>query len=344
MIKNIYLSFALCIVILQAGFVFAQCPATSVIYGNSSVCPNTYGVSYSVVNTTGSNYAWTITGGVVASGAGTNSITVNWGSVGLGNVSVVETSASGCVGTAVNKGVTISSTPLTSPIVGGTTMCVGGVGTYTVVNNTGSTYAWLITGGNVSSGQGTNSITVSWGSGGSGNVQVTETFSCHDNVTPPFGISYVQGSPVNLPVTIGATSPNVFGLGTVCQNSAGDMYTTEAGRTGYIWNVPVGVITSGGSSTDNTVTVKWPGLRGSTTTISVSYIDPVLGCLTAPTFKIINVLSTSPTISGNQVVCQNSTGNTYTTESGMTNYVWNVSPGGVITSGGTSDSNTVTVT
>ncbi|MDP4202454.1 MAG: Ig-like domain-containing protein, partial [Bacteroidota bacterium] len=50
-----------------------------------------------------------------------------------------------------------------------------------------------------------------------------------------------------------------------------------------------------------------------------------------------------PTITGSGAACANSTGNVYSTESGMSNYVWNVS-GGTITSGGTSTSNTATVT
>ncbi|HZX73801.1 MAG TPA: hypothetical protein VFE57_05225, partial [Cyclobacteriaceae bacterium] len=51
-----------------------------------------------------------------------------------------------------------------------------------------------------------------------------------------------------------------------------------------------------------------------------------------------------PTIIGTTSVCINSTGNVYTTESGMTNYIWNIPAGGNITSGGTSTSNTATVT
>jgi PKD-like domain len=38
-------------------------PSTSAITGNGTVCTNTNGVGYSVTNTTGSSYAWTIAGG-----------------------------------------------------------------------------------------------------------------------------------------------------------------------------------------------------------------------------------------------------------------------------------------
>jgi hypothetical protein len=49
-----------------------------------------------------------------------------------------------------------------------------------------------------------------------------------------------------------------------------------------------------------------------------------------------------PTVTGSTPICKSVTG-TYTTETGMTNYIWTVSAGGSITSGGTSTDNTVTV-
>jgi hypothetical protein len=52
----------------------------------------------------------------------------------------------------------------------------------------------------------------------------------------------------------------------------------------------------------------------------------------------------TPTITGPTPVCINSTGNVYSTVSGMTNYIWAVSAGGTITAGGGSANNTVTVT
>jgi len=51
-----------------------------------------------------------------------------------------------------------------------------------------------------------------------------------------------------------------------------------------------------------------------------------------------------PTIAGPTPVCVGVTGNVYTTEAGMSNYLWTVSAGGTITAGGGTGSNTVTVT
>ena len=51
-----------------------------------------------------------------------------------------------------------------------------------------------------------------------------------------------------------------------------------------------------------------------------------------------------PVITGPSSVCINSTGNIYSTETGMTNYLWTVSSGGTIQSGGGPTDPTVTVT
>jgi hypothetical protein len=54
--------------------------------------------SYSVPFKAGSTYEWTIVGGNQISGGTSNAITVQWGNVGAGSVSVKETNSSGCTG------------------------------------------------------------------------------------------------------------------------------------------------------------------------------------------------------------------------------------------------------
>ncbi len=168
-------------------------PSTSAITGTTPVCASTTGVSYSVTNTAGSTYTWTITGGTQSGGGTTNSITVDWGATtGSGNVSVTEMSAAGCVGTPVNFAVVINGAT-TSAITGMNSVCENTTGvSYDVTNTVGSAYAWTITGGTQSGGTNTNSITVDWGSAGAGSVSVTETTLAGGRV----------GAPVNLTVTI----------------------------------------------------------------------------------------------------------------------------------------------
>jgi len=50
-----------------------------------------------------------------------------------------------------------------------------------------------------------------------------------------------------------------------------------------------------------------------------------------------------PTLTGPQYPCVGSTGNIYSTEAGMSDYMWTVSQGGTILAGGASTDNTVTI-
>jgi hypothetical protein len=91
---------------------------TPVITGPTPVC-QTIGTNYSTYSTpivAGHTYTWTVLGGTIVSGQGTNSITVNWTIVGAGNVSVTETiTATTCSANAVRP-VTINPKPITTPI------------------------------------------------------------------------------------------------------------------------------------------------------------------------------------------------------------------------------------
>jgi len=73
---------------------------------------------YAVPNTPGSAYQWTVTGGTVTSGQGTNAVQINWTTAAPGGyqVSVVETDANGCLGTPVQCNVTINPAPVTGVI------------------------------------------------------------------------------------------------------------------------------------------------------------------------------------------------------------------------------------
>ncbi|MDA3819172.1 MAG: hypothetical protein PF590_01665, partial [Candidatus Delongbacteria bacterium] len=156
-------------------------PVTSSITGSASVCTDDVNVVYSVTNTPGSTYTWTITGGTIASGQGTSSIEVNWGSVGMvGDVEVVE--HNGCTyGDPVNLTVVIH-TIQPSSISGTTFVPVEQTGvSYSINDTAGYSYTWTITGGTLTSGQGTSSITVDWNStAGWGEVKVVASGPCGD--------------------------------------------------------------------------------------------------------------------------------------------------------------------
>ncbi|MGP8215964.1 MAG: PHB depolymerase family esterase [Bacteroidia bacterium] len=92
------------------------------ITGAISVAASASGITYSVTNTSGSSYIWTVPqGATIVSGQGTNSITVDFGTKS-GDVTVTETTKAGCendeASLFVNVGVT-TVVPVTGPLTNG---------------------------------------------------------------------------------------------------------------------------------------------------------------------------------------------------------------------------------
>ena len=218
-------------------------------------------------------------------------------------------------------------------ITGPSQACMGGTGyVYTVAPITNaSSYFWLLpVGGTIASGNGTNSITVNYGPVAySGNLVVWAT-GCAGS-----------GAPSSMAVIINPpATPTIAGPASVCVNSTGNVYTTQAGMSNYQWSVTGGFITAGGTITSNTATVTWNTVGAQT--VCVNY-NSTLGCpALSPTCYTVTVNPLPvPTISGPNPACTNIPGIVYSTQSGMTSYTWTVSAGGQITAGGNTNAITV---
>lgn len=81
--------------------------------------------------------------------------------------------------TAGKDTLVITILPVPTPVVSGSSIACSSTSgyTYSTPAVAGHTYSWVVSGGTISSGQGTNSISVNWGSAGPGYVYVTETSS-----------------------------------------------------------------------------------------------------------------------------------------------------------------------
>ena len=156
---------------------FNSCSVSpQVVLGNSS--PSAFTSStYICDNNLGSIYTWTVSNGVIAGGQGTNSVSILWGAEGVGSVSVVETTADGCVGDAVVYDVNVQCIVSGNAIEGAVGPEAFSNATYTSNGAANSTYNWTVTNGVIVSGQGTSSVTVLWASTGLGNISVIETTS-----------------------------------------------------------------------------------------------------------------------------------------------------------------------
>jgi len=110
--------------------------------------------------------------------------------------------------------------------------------------------------------------------------------------------------------------------------------------TSYQWTVSAGGTITAGQAT-NSITVCWN--TAGAQTVAVTFANG-LGCYPAsPT--VLNITanaSPTPTITGPATACSGFGGQVYTTQTGMTNYVWSVSAGGTINTGAGTSSISVT--
>ena len=124
-------------------------PATSSITGNTTPNCNATDETYSVTLTSGSSYAWTVPNGATITSGETgpenNSIMVDFGSSN-GDITVTETSADGCTGTAQSLTISLVGCGLTPDFSADeTSVCDGETVTFTdqSTGTTGSTtYSW----------------------------------------------------------------------------------------------------------------------------------------------------------------------------------------------------------
>jgi hypothetical protein len=177
-------------------------------------------------------------------------------------------------------------------------------------------------GGTITAGANTNTITVSYSpTAVSGYVYVYAIAACGN------------GAPAQLGVAMNAPpAPTVAGPASVCVGSTGNVYTTQSGMSNYTWIISSGgLVTAGGTTSSNTVTVTWTTTGAKTVTVNYSN---AAGCLSlTPTVYNVTVNALPvPTVTGPNPACTNIP-YVYSTQTGMTGYSWTISAGGVITSG-----------
>ncbi|MBN8702676.1 MAG: gliding motility-associated C-terminal domain-containing protein [Bacteroidetes bacterium] len=115
----------------------------SAINGPTNVCFQTTGSQYNVTNISGATYAWSVTGGTQTAGSNTNAITIDWGAIGNGTVSVTTTSKDGCIATPISKVVTINSLP-TANAGNDSSLCSNKIAQLGAATTAGYTYSWTL--------------------------------------------------------------------------------------------------------------------------------------------------------------------------------------------------------
>lgn len=217
--------------------------------GSSIVCRNQTGVIYSINPVAGAvSYTWTVSSGAsITAGQGTTSVTLSFSSTAVAStVTVVANgtcSVSPVASYAYTVTVAIPSVPVT--ITGSAVACANTTSTYSIapVANA-SSYLWTLPANTtILSGQGTTSISVSFGANWvSGNLSV-KSVNC-------FGSSANKTKALkSKPSTPGVITGQATG---VCAGTNGVIYSIAgvANATTYNWVAPVNAtIMSGQGST-----------------------------------------------------------------------------------------------
>ncbi len=220
---------------------------TPTITGPGIVCANTANIIYSTEPGM-TNYNWTVSiGGTIISGAGTNAVTVSWPYPGNRTVSVSYTNPTGCATiTPTIYNVTIN--PAAVPVIGSSNdPCINSTNNQYITASGMLNYVWNVSpGGTLVSGQGTNTINVTWNNVGSQwvNVSYSNSFGC-SSVTPTVYPLFVNPLP-------NAAGP-VTGTASVCGGTNGVAYSCAeiTNATGYSWTLPSGATIVSGAGTRN---------------------------------------------------------------------------------------------
>jgi hypothetical protein len=312
------------------------------ISGNGSPCMNSTGNIYSVSliqNATG--YYWTVTtGATISSGQGTSSVTVSFGNnngmIGVAAYNDRFRSSMNSIGITLipTAAVKVSISASANPVCSGTPVTFA-----TTPGNGGAllSYQWML-----------NGLPI----GGATNATYSFIPASNDAVKCILTSNLVctSGNPAtsNM-ITITVNSPPapagpISGISAWCSNGyylgeTGYHISHIPGATGYVWIVPYGTVIISGQGTSGIVTNAPPGMG-----IFSVYGTNQCGTGSASYLQVSMYPPPYPTITGPASVCQLSIGNVYTTQPGMSSYAWIISAGGIKTSGGTPNDNTVTVT
>lgn len=202
-------------------------------------------------------YTWSVTAGGTLLTAGISSAQIQWVAAGPATVTVTGKDSLGATVALGNLSVTVNNLP--NPVITASTLvnciplddpdkehqkpfkdttdcikaCEFSQVTYTVPNNPGSTYTWVIN-GDVSSSASGNTCIVNWGAAGAGSVTVTETNNgCSGTTT--ICIKIIEGPKAFFKTNPNTPSPTSI---VICKDATVfffDLSTSPAGSPIVAW-------------------------------------------------------------------------------------------------------------
>ncbi|MBK9460359.1 MAG: VCBS repeat-containing protein [Sphingobacteriales bacterium] len=287
---------------------------TATIAGKHLVCLNEV-LNYTAPFFGGTTYNWTIDppqAGEIIAGNNSHQITVRWTNMEATLTASYQNQVLGCNGTA-----NLNITPVAAFAID--TLDIVCQGTQSTLNTTeNGEFTWSVVGGNIVSGQGSNSIVVDWTTEGTTTVNATANNpNSFCNLT------------ANASTTVLAfpQSPTITGQTIICPTQT-YLYSASPtqNNTTFVWTATGGTITAGQNSA--TVSVVWNGLPPYSLSV-VRQTNSQPACLSNPTTLAVSSFTNSGGLSilGDNVVCPALTAN-YTATPNIANllYEWSISP------------------
>ncbi len=293
-----------------------------------TVCENTF-VQFVNTSLGGSHYTWDFGDGNTStdpnpqhaySAAGTYTVTLTAQDMGQGQFvfsqepPVEEFVPCGCIDTITKTVVVIpgSGPEIETDCCFGT-VCAGDTSSFCTPTVCG-TYNWIVTGGSIISGAGTDCISVAWDAAYTAPTTVSlvtpgcASTTCNDTTTLQVPVLYPA-----LPIT----GPSV-----ICQGASGSFTLPTMPGTYYNWSV------SGGAyqfnmQDRNTPTVNISFTDAATYTIKCDYNNPMAGC-SGTSLYTVEVKPVFEFVFGEETVCEGDTKTYYANG----NATWSVSPAG----------------
>ena len=239
-------------------------PPDCTITADSAVCDGTSGHSASVPNAgIGATYVWSVTGGTIDSGQGTDTISYTATNPTSVTIDITVTDANGCssscqeiVPVNANPDCTITAADSVCALTSGHVASVPAAVPI-------ATYTWAISGGTITSGQGTDSITFDAGAGPTITLDIT--------IVDGNGCTSACQKIIN----VAAPDCTITAEDAVCDGTSGHVASVPDAGVGatYAWTVTGGTIDSGQGTTSISYTATDP----SSVTIDVT-VTQAGGC------------------------------------------------------------------
>jgi spore maturation protein SpmB len=284
----------------------------------AAVCAGTTGVAASVPAATGVTFNWSVSGGTLTSGQGTNSITFDVPSNSGGVTLIVSAVANGC--SSANSANVVVDHLANPDFTAPSFVCANSTSNAaSVVSTSGATYTWTVTNGTLTGGQGTPAITFTAGASGNTTLQVVAVSgSCTKSNSATVPINAVPDATISAPAD-------------VCAGSTAVTASVPANPSAtFLWNV-TGATLTGGQGT-NSITFDVPSNSAG---VSITVSATANGCAGSSSANVGVDNLAAPTVTAPASMTVGTSGGASVTASAGAAYNWSITNGSITGGQGT---------